>query len=427
MPGRFKDYIAMPKPNMYQSLHTTVLGPRGEPVEVQIRTEKMHETAEKGIATHWSYKEKVSEKEKMAWIRQMMKEQEGRDAQDFVEGIKMDWFTDTVFVFTPKTDVIELPNGSVPLDFAYRIHTEVGNKCIGAMVNDKIVPLDYKLKTGDKVQIITSKHSYGPSKDWINIVKTSHARHKIRSWFKSQRKEENVAKGKELLEKKILQLKEDANLSEVLTEKNIQAAIQKFKAQDQNELFSGIAFSVYSVVSVAEYFLELSGYETDMVEKIVKTPPKKSRSKIGIRVKGIDNVLVRLSRCCNPIPGEEIGGFITKGRGVTVHRKDCPNFNSVEPEKLVEVEWENPNGDGNKSYQVDIKVSGLDRSGLLNDVLRVVENTRAACYAVNAKIQPKGFANINLTVAIHNRNHLDSLVDKVKGIRDVHSVRRMIQ
>lgn len=432
MPGRFKDYIAMPKPNMYQSLHTTVLGPRGEPVEVQIRTVQMHRTAEYGIAAHWAYKEGVfkdgnSYKKKMSWIRKIIEEQEGRNAEEFVEGVKRDWFSDSVFVFTPKTDVIELPAGSVPLDFAYRIHTDIGNQCIGAKVNDKMVPLDYKLKTGDKVSIITSKHSYGPSKDWLKIVKTSHARHKIRSWFKSQRKEENIEKGKEMIEKQILQIKEDADLNEVMSPKNIQQVAQKFKAQDVNELYSGVHFNIYSTVSVAESLLELSGYQVDMVEKIVKNPPKKSKSKIGIQVKGVDNVLVRLSRCCNPIPGEKVGGFITRGRGVTVHRVDCPNFMSVEPERLVEVEWENPNGVGNKSYQVDIEVSGIDRAGLLNEVLRVVENTRASCYAVNARVQPKGFAHINLTVAIHNRSHLDSLVDKVKGVRDVQSVRRMIQ
>ncbi|WP_052807415.1 RelA/SpoT family protein [Risungbinella massiliensis] len=429
MPGRFKDYIAMPKPNDYQSLHTTVLGPRGEPVEVQIRTVKMHRTAEYGIAAHWIYKElgNGNTQRKKYWINKMVEEQEGRDAQEFVEGVKMDWFTDTVFVFTPKTDVIELPNGACPLDFAYRIHTEIGNKCIGAMVNDKIVPLDYKLKTGDKVHIITSKHSYGPSKDWIKIVGTSHARHKIRSWFKNQVKEDNFLKGKEMLEKQILQTRPSVNLTDILSSKNLQQVIQKFKSQDVNELYSGIAFSVYSVQSVADYLLELAGFEVDMVEKIVKNPPKKSKSKIGIHVKGIDNVLVRLSRCCNPVPGESIGGFITRGRGVTVHRLDCPNLSAVEPERLVDVDWEEPDGDGKKSYQVDIEVAGLDRNGLLNEVLRVVENTRAACYAVNAKVQPKGFAHINLTVAIHNRNHLDSLVDRVKGVRDVHSVRRIIQ
>lgn len=429
MPGRFKDYIAMPKSNMYQSLHTTVLGPKGEPIEVQIRTMEMHRTAEYGIAAHWAYKEgktvqNSSFENKLKFFRQMMELQsESRDAQEFIESLKMDLFSDTVFVFTPKADVIELPAGSCPLDFAYRIHTDVGHQCVGAMVNDKIVPLDYKLKTGDKVKILTSKHSYGPSRDWLNIVKTSHARNKIRNWFKTQRREESMQKGKEAVE--ALLKKYEVDLAEAMKPERLMEVSKKFNFPDPEDMFVAVGYGGITAAQVVNRLISgIKGEKPVPLPDAKNLPQRKKTSDVGVTVIGVDNVLVRLSRCCNPVPGEEIAGFVSKGRGVSVHRADCPNLRSIPKERFVEVEWES---DPNKSYQVDIEVSGFDRSGLLYDVLKAVNDTKAVYSAVNAKITPKGFANIHLTVSIQNINHLKSVVDRVKSIRDIYSVQRTIQ
>ncbi|WP_425423362.1 RelA/SpoT family protein [Shimazuella kribbensis] len=430
MPGRFKDYIAMPKTNMYQSLHTTVLGPKGEPIEVQIRTMEMHRIAEYGIAAHWAYKEgaaagkQQSFSDKLKWFREMMELQsESRDAEEFVESLKMDWFTDTVFVFTPKTDVIELPAGSVPLDFAYRIHTEVGNKCVGAKVNGNIVPLDYQLQTGDKVQVLTSKHSYGPSQDWLKLVKTSHARNKIRSWFKTQRREESIIKGKEMVE--ALLKKHDYDINEAMKSEKMTEVCKRFNFPNADEMLAAVGYGGISTAQVVHRLT--SGMREELppiIPEQIKNPTQRRRRlDVGVRVIGVDNVLVRLSRCCYPVPGEEIGGFITRGRGVSVHRADCPNLQSVELDRRVEVEWE---GEPAASYQVDIEVSGYDRLGLLNDVLQAVNDTKANYSAVNAKVHPKGFASIQLTVAIRNIHHLRSVVERVKGVRDIYSVQRTI-
>jgi GTP pyrophosphokinase len=430
MPGRFKDYIAMPKTNMYQSLHTTVLGPKGEPIEVQIRTMEMHRIAEYGIAAHWAYKEGTTAagkqqtfSDKLKWFREMMELQsESRDAEEFVESLKMDWFTDTVFVFTPKTDVIELPAGAVPLDFAYRIHTEVGNKCVGAKVNGNIVPLDYKVQTGDKVQVLTSKHSYGPSQDWLKLVKTSHARNKIRSWFKTQRREESIIKGKEMIE--ALLKKHDYDINEAMKSEKMTEVCKRFNFPNADEMLAAVGYGGISTAQVVHRLTTGMKEELPIVVPETKpTIPRRRRLDVGVRVIGVENVLIRLSRCCHPVPGEEIGGFVTRGRGVSVHRADCPNLQSVELDRRVEVEWE---GQPAASYQVDIEVSGYDRMGLLNDVLQAVNDTKANYSAVNAKVHPKGFANIQLTVAIRNIHHLRSVVEKVKGVRDIYSVQRTI-
>ncbi|MBA4492974.1 RelA/SpoT family protein [Paenactinomyces guangxiensis] len=429
MPGRFKDYIAMPKTNMYQSLHTTVIGPKGEPIEVQIRTMDMHRTAEYGIAAHWAYKEgndvqKNNFAEKLKWFREMMElQQETKDAQEFVESLKMDWFSDEVFVFTPKGDVIELPAGSVPLDFAYRIHTEIGNKCIGAKVNGKIVPLDYKLNTGDIVEILTSKHSYGPSQDWIKIVKSSQARNKIRSWFKKQRREESIEKGKEMVE--ALLKKHDYNVGEVLTPERISEATGKFNFQDEDDMFAAVGYGGISTAQVVHRLTDGMKTESPVVLPEVKSLPRKNR-KIdqGVRVKGVDNLLVRLSRCCNPVPGDDISGYVTQGRGVTVHRADCPNLASVPEERRISVEWDS---NSTHFYQVDIEVSGFDRIGLLNEVLQAVHDSKTNLSAVSAKGDRRGIASIHIRLGIQNINHLKSVVERVKKVRDIYSVRRIIQ
>ncbi|MBA4543193.1 bifunctional (p)ppGpp synthetase/guanosine-3',5'-bis(diphosphate) 3'-pyrophosphohydrolase [Thermoactinomyces daqus] len=429
MPGRFKDYVAMPKANMYQSLHTTVIGPKGEPIEVQIRTMEMHRTAEYGIAAHWAYKEGTTVEnskfeEKLKWFREMMElQQETRDAQEFVESLKMDWFSDSVFVFTPKGDVIELPVGSVPLDFAYRIHTEIGNTCIGAKVNGKIVPLDYQLKTGDIVEILTSKHSYGPSQDWLNIVKSSHARSKIRNWFKKQRREESIAKGREMVE--ALLRKHDFDVSEVLTTERIEEVTSKFNFHEADDLFAAVGYGGISTAQVVHRLTDGLKEQKPVVLPEVKSLPRHHRKvDHGVRVKGVDNLLIRLSRCCNPVPGDDIDGYVTQGRGVTVHHSDCPNLKSVPEERRIAVEW-----DSNTSHQypVDIEVTGFDRQGLLNDVLQVVNNANTQLSAVSAKTNRRGIASIHIRIGIQNINHLQSVVERVKRVRDIYSVRRIIQ
>jgi GTP diphosphokinase / guanosine-3',5'-bis(diphosphate) 3'-diphosphatase len=430
MPGRFKDYIAMPKANMYQSLHTTVIGPKGEPIEVQIRTTEMHRTAEYGIAAHWAYKEgsqvEGSFNEKLKWFREILElQQESNNAQEFVENLKMDWFSDSVFVFTPKGDVLELPAGSVPLDFAYRIHTEVGNRCIGAKVNNKIVPLDHKLKTGDIVEILTSKHSYGPSRDWLKLVKSSQARNKIRNWFKKERREESVAKGREMIEAALK--KQDFDAGAILGSDRVKEVAEKFNFPDEMDMYAAVGYGGISATQVVNRLTDglRAEEEQPLVLPDVKAiPQRRKRVGYGVRVKGVDNLLVRLSRCCNPVPGDEIKGFVTQGRGVSVHRADCPNLQSVEEERMVPVEWE---GIGDQLYNVDIEISGLDRNGLLNEVLQAVSETRVNLVAVSGKADRRGMAKINMTISIRNLNHLQSVVEKIKTVRDIYSVRRIMQ
>ncbi|OIJ21968.1 (p)ppGpp synthetase [Anaerobacillus alkalidiazotrophicus] len=440
MPGRFKDYIAMPKANMYQSLHTTVIGPKGDPMEVQIRSEEMHKIAEFGVAAHWAYKEgktvnnaQTLEK-KMSWFREILEWQnDAHDAQEFMESLKIDLFSDTVFVFTPKGDVIELPAGSVPLDFAYRIHTEIGNRCIGAKVNGKMVTLDHRLNTGDIVDVLTSKHSYGPSQDWIKISQSSHAKNKIRQWFKKERRDENVAKGRDLVEKEIK--KHSIEPKEVLTTDNIEVVANKFNFQGEEDMYAAVGYGGITASQIAtrltEKIRKKRGQEleehalTEKVSDIKKYTPTKKTS-IGVRVKGIDNLLIRLSKCCNPVPGDDIIGFITKGRGVSIHRADCTNVQTDDAKtRLLPVEWEGNNQE-TKNYNVDIEISGYDRRGLLNEVLQAVTETRTNMNAVSGKSDKNKMATILMTISIHNVDHLQKVVDRIKRIRDIYSVRRIM-
>lgn len=441
MPGRFKDYIAMPKANMYQSLHTTVIGPKGDPLEVQIRTVEMHQIAEFGIAAHWAYKEgkqinqnHKSLQEKLSWFREILEWQhDTNDAEEFMESLKIDLFSDMVFVFTPKGDVFELPRGSVPIDFAYRIHTEIGNKTIGAKVNGKMVPLDYVLKTGDIVEILTSKHSYGPSQDWIKLAQTSQAKNKIRQFFKKQRREENVEKGKELVEKEIL--KYDIELKEVLTADNLSRVAEKFNFANEEDMYAAVGYNGITAAQIAtrltEKIRKKRGQELEatllgVVTEVKSLPPSKKKD-TGVRVKGVDNLLVRLSKCCNPVPGDDILGFITKGRGVSVHRHDCPNIHTEEArERLLPVEWEGSGEDG-KSYNVDIEITGFDRRGLLNEVLHAVNETKTNITAVSGRTDRNKMATINMSLSIHNVTHLQKIADRIKQISDVYSVRRIMQ
>jgi len=440
MPGRFKDYIAMPKPNMYQSLHTTVIGPKGEPLEVQIRTDEMHQIAEFGIAAHWAYKEgkdvdddSSSLEQKLTWFREILEWQnDASDAEEFMESLKIDLFSDMVYIFTPKGDVIELPSGSVPIDFAYRIHSEIGNKTIGAKINGKMVTLDYKLKTGDIIEILTSKHSYGPSQDWLKLAQTSQAKNKIRQFFKKQRKEENIEKGKELVEKEIKAMEFD--LKEVLTQDNIKRVAEKFNFSNDEDMYAAVGYNGITAAQIANRLTEKwrkkrdqeqDKHITEAVSELKQFGNGKKRDS-GVQVQGIDNLLIRLSKCCNPVPGDDIVGFITKGRGVSVHRSDCPNVHSTDAkQRLIPVEWESSAND-RREYNVEIEISGFDRRGLLNEVLQAVNETKTNINSVAGKSDRNKMATITMAISIKNISHLQKVVEKIKQIPDIYSVRRMM-
>lgn len=438
MPGRFKDYIAMPKANMYQSLHTTVVGPTGEPTEVQIRTYEMHRTAEFGIAAHWAYKEgsENAGPQKMPFFREILELQhEAKDASEFVESLKMDFFSDLVFVFTPQGEVIELPAGSVPLDFAYRIHTEVGNRTIGAKVNSRIVPLDHKLKTGDIVEILTSKHSYGPSQDWLKIAQSSHARSKIKQWFKKEKREENVEKGREAVERELKRAGVDP--SQYMSDDKLMEAAKKFAFNDVEDMLSAVGFGGLTASQVCTKVTEKLRKEqeeagiiqlTSEVKEMKAPSAEKKRPTNGVTVKGIDNLLVRFARCCNPVPGDDIVGYITRGRGVSVHRTDCPNIPSQEDgeeaARVIEVEWEESI---EANYSVDIEITGHSRRGLLNEVLQAVSESKTNISAVSGRSDKNKMDLIHMTILIRNTEHLQSVVDKIKRIKDIYTVHRIMQ
>lgn len=444
MPGRFKDYIAMPKPNMYQSLHTTVVGPSGEPLEVQIRTWEMHRTSEYGIAAHWAYKEGTvvpsgSFGERMNFFREILElQQETRDASEFMESLKMDFFSDLVFVFTPKGEVIELPAGSVPLDFAYRIHTEIGNRTVGAKVNGRIVPLDYKLSTGDIVEILTSKHSYGPSQDWIKIAQSSHARSKIKQWFKKERREENVQKGREAVERELKRLALDP--PSVMSDENLLEVARKFNFNDVEDMMSAVGFGGITAAQICTRLTEKLRKENEEAQahaleltsevKEVKAPipsEKKGRPTHGVRVKGVDNLLVRFARCCNPVPGDEIVGYVTRGRGVSIHRENCTNIPTGEPDdqnRMIEVEWETA---VEANYHVEIEITGHDRRAFLNEVLQAVSESKTVISAVSGRSDKNKMAIVHMTILIKNIDHLQSVVEKIKRVKDVYSVQRIMQ
>ena len=446
MPGRFKDYIAIPKANMYQSIHTTVIGPGGRPVEIQIRTFEMHQVAEYGVAAHWAYKEGNKEKvtndplqKQLDWFKDLIELQnETKDAKDFMNSVKEDIFGDKVYVFTPKGDVSELPLGSGPLDFAYNIHTEVGNKTVGAKVNNKIVPLNYQLKTGDIVEVLTSANSFGPSRDWINLVFTTRAKNKIKRFFKLQDRDENIIKGRELLEKQITEL--GFNFKDFMTKQGMKDIATRFNFGTEEDLFAAIGFGEISYQTVANKMTEKARREIED-QKVVetafeKTTPqgqKKESQKMKIRheggviIEGVDNLLIRLSRCCNPVPGDAIVGYITKGRGISVHRKDCPNVQLPESEqnRLIEVDWEDAANTG-QQYDTELVVEGYNRNGLLNEVLNVINSTTKSLNSVNGKVDANKMATISVNIGIMNTQQLDFIVDKIKQIPDVYSVRRVI-
>ena len=435
IPMRFKDYIAMPKPNMYQSLHTTVLGPRGEPFEIQIRTWEMHKTAEFGIAAHWEYKEgHVGDQkfnEKLIWLRQLLDwQRDQKDASEFMESLKVDFFSDRVYVFTPAGDVVELPAGSVPIDFAYRIHSDVGHQCVGAKVNGKIVPLDYQLKTGDIVEVLTYKSS-GPSRDWLNLVQTSQAKNRIRQWFRKEQREENIIRGREILERECKKL--GLPMGDTLKTNNLLEAAKRYNIMSVEDLYVAFAEGAISAIQVLHWIKDnfKIKIKKDTREETQPGPEKPlkpfsgyGKPSSGVRVKGIDNLLVRLSRCCNPLPGDKIIGYITKGRGVSIHRTDCPNVaNSLNGrERLIDVVWDTA---ADAVYQVEIEVSGMDRPGFALDVMNAISDSKTNVNAINARATKNKVAIVDMKVEIRNIDHLKVILDRLKKVKDVMEVKRL--
>ncbi len=447
MPGRFKDYIAMPKANMYQSLHTTLIGPNGTTFEVQIRNEEMHRVAEYGIAAHWAYKEgktdgvkETTTGEKLNLFKEIIELQnESSDASDFMESVKGDLFSDRVYVFTPKGDVFELPKGAGPLDMAYSIHTEIGNHTTGAKVNGKIVPLDYQVKNGDIVDILTSQNSAGPSRDWLDLVHTNKARNKVKRFFKQQDRIQNIDRGKDILEEALIE--EGYNVHDVLNAKNIERVLAKRHISTSDDMYAALGFGELQPAGIINILTQdireqkelqrKKQQEKDLLEdhKGIKNNNANSKNKHdeSVLIEGIDNLLVRLSHCCNPIPGDEIVGYITKGRGVSVHRTDCPNVKNAEQSgtRLIDVSW-NVVSDDRTHYNTDLEIQGYNRSGLLNDVLQAINNTTKQLNSINGRIDHNKMATIDVTVGIRDKVHLQRVIDNIKRVPDVYVVKRTI-
>lgn len=435
LPGRFKDYIAMPKPNMYQSLHTTVIGNEGEIFEVQIRTYEMHRTAEYGIAAHWKYKEGYSKADnfddKLTWLRQLLEWQADlNDPREFMETLKIDFFTDEVFVFTPKGDVINLPDGSTPIDFAYRVHTAVGNNCVGAKVDGRIVPINYKLKNGNIVEAITSVNSSGPSRDWLKIVKSTQAKNKIKQFFKQKDRDFNVAKGKELLEKEIKRL--GYKPSDILRDEWIKSTATKVSINSIDDLYASIGYGSITLNQVIgklkEYYNEhykVTDENAFIESKLQQTQQKRTKKPTqGINVKGVDNIKVRFSKCCNPVPGDDIIGFITRGRGVSIHRTDCPNiiYSEDSGERLIDVSWDL---EKKAAYNAEIQVKAIDRSGILAEVAARVTELNIGLLSLNARTSKERLVTINMILEINDIDQLKDLMRKLRKIKNVTDVYRV--
>ncbi len=434
IPGRFKDYVAMPKPNMYQSIHTTVIDSTGDPLEIQIRTYEMHKTAEYGIAAHWRYKEGAKNnsdfEEKLSWLREILEWQRDlKDAKDFMETLKIDLFTDEVYVFTPKGDVIDLPKGSCPIDFAYRIHTDIGNRCIGAKVNGKMVPLDYKLKNGDIIEIITSGHSNGPSRDWLNIVKSPQAKNKIRQWFKRERRDENIARGKEMLEREAR--RNGYDIYQLIKNDFMNNIVKRMSFTNIDDMFAAIGYGAVTAKQTFQKILDeyRKNAEPDKLEFNVEKVDSKSKVKKkverGIKIDGIGNLLVKFSRCCNPVPGDKIIGYVTRGRGISIHRQDCKNVRQghFDKERLMEVKWERFE---ETSYPVEIQVWAYDRTGLLSEVINLLGEIKTNIDAVNARATKNGIAIIDLIVEISSKQHLETVMQKISRIKGIYDVKRVM-
>lgn len=435
LPYRFKDYIAMPKPNNYQSLHTTVIGTRGQPVEIQIRTWEMHRIAEYGVAAHWRYKEgnqtanKDAFDEKMGWLRNLLEWQDTSNPKEFVNALKLDAFSDEVFVFSPRGDVIDLPQGSIPIDFAYRIHTDVGHRCVGAKINGKIVPLDYKLKNGDIVEIITSKVGK-PSLDWLNIVGSSESRSKIRSWFKKENREENIAKGLDALERECKRLGHDWKALNVGG--RLGRVAKQMNAGSEDDLVAAVGYGGFAVNTVLIKLLEL--HKKDLQKQEEKTNSLAALEKLktkkpvkhngtGILVKGEPGLLVRLAKCCSPVPGDPIIGFITRGRGVSVHRADCPNVThgQNDVDRLIDVEWDY---DGNERFEMNMEIVAYDRTGIMAEIMATLAEMKISILSVNAKTSDTKNVTIHMGISIKDLAQFEFVATKIRRLKDVYAVER---
>jgi guanosine-3',5'-bis(diphosphate) 3'-pyrophosphohydrolase len=434
MPGRFKDYIAMPKVNMYQSLHTTVIGPQGKPLEIQIRTHAMNRMGEYGVAAHWRYKEGPSKAdtrfdERLSWLRQMLEWQTDlKDPREFMETLKVDLFDEEVFVFTPAGDVISLGSGSTPVDFAYAVHSDVGNHYVGAKVNNQIVPLRYELQMGDVVEVMTNKNSAGPSKDWLAVVKTSKAKNKIKQWFSKESREEHEEMGRETLQKVLR--KQGMSLNPAPTMRALEQIAKDMNFAHAEDLFISIGAGKSSAKQVMTKLLSVMQKEPAEAHEETKRPvvPVKRRrpSKTGISVRGVSDVLVRIARCCNPVPGDEVVGFVTRGRGISVHRRECPNaveLSESSPDRLIEVEWDT----GQPAlFQVEIQVEALDRTRLLRDVSSAVSDSGVNILAANVNTSREGIAMLRFIFEISNLSQLTGLLASVKRIDGVFDARRVL-
>ena len=438
MPGRFKDYIAVPKKNMYQSIHTTLLGPKGTPFEVQIRTWEMHKTAEFGIAAHWAYKEAsnkgtkqsvVVNDDKLAWLRETLEWQKNTENPDeFLNTLKTELFMDEVYIFTPKGMIKVLPKGATPIDFAYSVHEQIGHKMVGCKINSKMMPIITPLKNGDIVEILTSEQSKGPSRDWLKFVKSSSAKTRINQYFKRAQRAENIEKGKDAVEREVKKL--GIKYSELVRPEWLQLAMDRYKFATADDLYASIGFGGISVNKLMARLLDEYRKEhedqdfEEKIEELAKAKPTRVKpSKTGVVVKGIDNCLVKLSKCCNPLPGDEIIGYITKGRGVSVHRTDCVNVKDLleEEDRIIDVYWFD---DVNGSYKVEIEILANDRQGLLKDVIKQVENAKVKLTGMNSKATKEGIAIIDLSLEVENKDILNKIISSFRNIENVYDVNR---
>lgn len=437
MPGRFKDYISVPKPNMYQSLHTTLIGPKGTPFEVQIRTWEMHRIAEFGIAAHWAYKEANKDKktsvtvkeDKLAWLRETLEWQKDmQDPQEFLNTLKTELFVDEVYVFTPKGQIKVLPRGATPIDFAYSIHAEIGHHMTGCKINSKMMPIITTLKNGDIVEIVTSDQSKGPSRDWLKFVKSTTAKNKILAWFKKTQRAENIEKGKTLIEKEIKRI--SIPYSKIFKSEYITPALERYKFNTIEDMYSAVGFGAISPTKIIAKMLEIykkdnpDEFIEETLEQLAKEKTRKTKpSNVGIVVKGIDNCLVRLSKCCNPVPGDEIVGFITRGRGVSVHRKDCVNINDLisQEDRMIDVYWYN---DTQSAYNVEIEVLANDRNGLLSDIIKQISSVKTRLIGVNSKVNKEKIVVTDLIVEVENLEDLNNILKALRKVDNVYEVNR---
>lgn len=452
IPGRFKDYIAMPKANMYQSLHTTLIGSNGQPFEVQIRTFEMHKAAEYGIAAHWKYKEasdgkhvETQEEDKLVWLRQILEwQRDMSDNKEFMNLLKndLDLFSDYVYCFTPTGDVKNLPAGSTPIDFAYSIHSAVGNKMVGARVNGKLVTIDYEIHNGDRIEVITSQNSKGPSRDWLNIVKSTQAKNKINQWFKNELKEDNIVRGKELLTAYCKT--KGINLPTLMKQDYMDVVLRKYGFRDWESVLAAVGHGALKEGQVINKMQETYDKEhqreltnDEVLQSIAEASaargaremnhPAHIRSKSGIVVKGIADLSVRFSKCCSPVPGDEIVGYVTRGRGISIHRTDCINVLTLpaeERDRLIDAEWQAPEQTANEKYETEIKIFANDRSGLLADIAKALTEKNINILSMNTRTNKQGEATLQLTFEISNKDELERIVDKIRGIESVIDIER---